>query len=198
VKILTDDIYVELKGQISDKLSEKAFYKLCVRNELARLERDGNGEIIIRPLIGVIYSNMNAEICGELGLWNKIHKKGVAFNSSVGFTLKDSSMLSPSGAWMKHKTWNGISKDEKQKFAKVCPEFIYELITPSDNLKYTQQKMLKWMENGCELAWLIIPEKQEAHIYRSNGSIEILQGFDKKLSGENVLPGFALDLNLLK
>jgi hypothetical protein len=68
----------------------------------------------------------------------------------------------------------------------------------SDSLHYLKNKMLKWIENGCELAWLIIPEKEEAHIYRSNGSIEIIQGFDKKLSGENILPAFELDLSILK
>ena len=198
MKILTDDIYVELKGQLSDKMSEKAFYNFCVRNKLARLERDGSGEITIRPLPGFMYSNINAELCGELALWNRMHNKGVSFGSSTGFTLKDNSMLSPSGAWMKHKTWIDLPKKEKEKFASVCPEFIYELKTPSDNLSYLKNKMLKWMENGCELAWLINPDKQEAHIYRSNGSIEIVEGFDKKLMGENVLPGFELDLRLLK
>ena len=198
VKILTDDIYIELKGQISDKMSEKAFFNLCVRNELVRLERDGNGEITIRPLVGFIYSNMTATICGELGLWNNTYRKGVGLGVSVGFTLKDNSILSPSGAWMKQKTWNGISQDEKEKFARVCPEFIYELKTPADDFKYTQKKMVRWIENGCQLAWLIIPEKEEAHIYRADGSIEIIKGFDKKLSGENVLPGFELALNILQ
>ena len=58
--------------------------------------------------------------------------------------------------------------------------------------------MLKWIENGCKLAWLLIPEKEEAHIYRNDGSIEIVKGFNNKLSGENILPGFEMDLSILK
>jgi len=58
--------------------------------------------------------------------------------------------------------------------------------------------MLKWIESGCHLAWLIIPEKEEARIYRTDGSIKIIKGFYKKLFGQILLPGFKLDLSMFK
>ena len=198
MKILYDDLYIEMNGSLSDKMTEKAFFNFCASNDLVRLERDEKGQIYIMPLIGMIYSNMNVEVCGEIYIWNKKYKKGVSFGSCVGFTLSDNSVRSPGAAWMKQKTWDAILPEEKEKFARACPEFIYELKSGSDNLIYLKNKMQKWIENGCELAWLIIPEKEEAHIYRNDGSIEIVKGFDKKLSGENVLQGFELDLSILQ
>jgi Uma2 family endonuclease len=56
----------------------------------------------------------------------------------------------------------------------------------------------EWIANGCRLAWLIDPHGQTVHIYRENGEIQIVSNFDKKLSGENVLEGFELDLSQLK
>jgi Uma2 family endonuclease len=56
----------------------------------------------------------------------------------------------------------------------------------------------EWMGNGCKLAWLINPKTQKTYIFRENKEIEIVMGFDQKLSGENVLVGFELDLSILR
>ncbi len=57
--------------------------------------------------------------------------------------------------------------------------------------------MEKWIENSVWLAWLIVPQLQQAFIYRKNGSVETIKSFDEKLCGEDV-PGFELDLAELK
>ena len=98
----------------------------------------------------------------------------------------------------KNDKWSRLSKNEKEQFPRICPDFVIDLKSKSDSLRNLKSKMLKWIENGCLLAWLIIPEKEEAHIYRADGSIEIVKGFNKKLSGEKVLTGFELDLSILK
>ena len=58
--------------------------------------------------------------------------------------------------------------------------------------------MTKWIENGCRLAWLINPENETVQIFRENGTEEMIQDFDKILSGENILSGFKLNLKILK
>lgn len=50
------------------------------------------------------------------------------------------------------------------------------------------------MDNGCQLAWMINPTKKETTIYRKGGETEV-KPFNKILDGENVLPGFTLDLS---
>lgn len=61
-----------------------------------------------------------------------------------------------------------------------------------------QDKIEEWIENGCRLAWLIDPTEQKVHIYRLDGSVEVLTSFVEKVNGEDVLPGFILDLQILR
>jgi Uma2 family endonuclease len=53
--------------------------------------------------------------------------------------------------------------------------------------------MQEYRENGICLGWLIDPQTRTVEIYRIDREIEILQS-PVTLSGEDVLPGFVLDL----
>jgi Uma2 family endonuclease len=70
---------------------------------------------------------------------------------------------------------------------------VIELVSESDDLADTQAKMREYMANGLRLGWLINPKNKQVEIYRPNQEIEVLQS-PANLSGENVLPGFILDL----
>ncbi len=198
MKFLHEEIQIELKGKLSDDMTDEEFYNFCVQNDNQRIERDENGQIYIMAPVNLEGGNQNGKIFGNLFTWNNIEKKGECIDSSTGYTLPDNSVRSPDASWMPLAKWNAISKKERQKHTNICPDFVVELKSKTDSLLYLKSKMLKWIENGSQLAWLIIPEKEETHIYRADGSIEIIKGFTKKLSGENILPGFLLDLSILK
>jgi Uma2 family endonuclease len=68
------------------------------------------------------------------------------------------------------------------------------LLSETDNEDELHKKMGEWMENGCQLSWMINPQKKETIIYRKNGNVEV-ETFDSILDGENVLPGFTLELS---
>ncbi|MCO6491778.1 MAG: hypothetical protein J5I98_25405 [Phaeodactylibacter sp.] len=38
-----------------------------------------------------------------------------------------------------------------------------------------------WMANGVRLAWLIDPYEEKAYIYRKDGQVEVVAGFDGQL-----------------
>ncbi len=161
------------------------------------MERDENRQIIILEPNSTFSGRQRAELSVELFKWNRKEKNGVCFDSSTGFTLADGSVRSPDASWMRNEKWNNIPKKDKQKFAHVCPDFVIELKSPSDNVKYLTGKMHKWIENGCSLAWLINPENKTVFIFRKDGTVDKIKGFNNILSGEDVLPGFQLDLSLL-
>ena len=106
-------------------------------------------------------------------------------------------MKSPDAAWISNERWMKVSAEEKKKFAYIAPDFVIELMSPSDRLSELQTKMEKWIANGVLLGWLIVPKTQQTFIYRKNGSIDIVKGFEKKLSGEDILPEFVLNLEEL-
>ena len=198
MKFINSDIDIEVRGDKNDGMTDEEFFNFCVENRDLRIERDCNKQIYIMAPTGFETSNFKADIVTDLNSWNRKEKKGKVSDSSGGFSLPDSSVLSPDASWTSNEKISGVTKKQTKQFLPLCPEFIIELKSKSDSLRYLKNKMLKWIENGCELAWLIMPEKEEAHIYRADGSIEIVKGFDKKLSGKNVLPGFELDLSILK
>ncbi len=191
------DIILPLSGLNYDGMSDDEFFEFCAGNKNTRIERDSNRQIILMPPTGSLTDRHNVKIVTQLEIWSEKEKTGVAFGSSGGFTLPDDAVFSPDAAWMRKEKWNNIPKNDKQKFAHVCPDFVIELKSPSDNLKYLTNKMQKWIENGCALGWLINPDNKTVFIYRKDGTVDKITGFDNILSGEDVLRGFELKLSLL-
>ena len=68
-----------------------------------------------------------------------------------------------------------------------------ELRSPTDSLKQTQAKMQEYIDNGARLGWLIDAETRRVEIYRRDRTVELLEN-PVTLSGEDVLPGFVLDI----
>ncbi len=116
------------------------------------------------------------------------------FESSAGFTLPNGAMRSPDAAFITQERWEAVSAEDRKGFAPICPDFVVELMSHSDTLKTLQDKMHKWIDNGCRLAWLINPKQHSVYIYRADGDVRVVESLEATLSGENVLPGFTLDL----
>ena len=106
-------------------------------------------------------------------------------------------MRSPDVSWIKQERWNSISREQKEKFAPICPDFIVEIRSKSDGLKYLKDKMKEYMNNGARLGWLIDRFGGKVYIYNTDKPVVVHDTLYVKLSGESVLPGFILDLGLV-
>ena len=126
-------------------------------------------------------------------MWAKQDQTGVAFDSSGGFKLPNGATRSPDAAWVKRSRLAALTRDQKQKFLPLCPDFVIELRSPTDNLQATQDKMREYMDNGAQLGWLIDPLTRRVHAYRPQSQPEILEAPDT-VSADPFLPGFRLDL----
>ncbi|MDX1943403.1 MAG: Uma2 family endonuclease [Saprospiraceae bacterium] len=131
-------------------------------------------------------------------IWNKMTDLGYTFDSSTGFALPNGAKRSPDVSWIIKDRWEALTQAEKEDFAPLCPDFCIELRSKTDRLNNIKAKLEEYIENGCRLGWLVDPIEKQVFIYRQDGSTEILKGFNKKLSGEDVLPGFEFDLNILE
>ncbi len=180
--------------QLSIDLTDEQFFLLCQNNGDLRFERTASGEIIIMPPTGGETSNNNFEIAMQLGMWNKQTKLGKGFESNGGFTLPNGAVRAPYASWLKLERWEALTPQERQKFLPLCPDFVVELRSPTDSLKQTQLKMQEYIDNGARLGWLIDPKTRRVEIYRPNQDVELLEN-PLALSGENVLPGFVLDIS---
>lgn len=176
------------------ELTDERFEQICHSNQDLRFERSHKGELIVMPPTGSQTGRQNWGLAGQLWLWNRRDLLGVGFDSSAGFTLPNGAIRSPDLSWIKQERWDALSQSQKRKFAPICPDFVVELCSPGDRLADVQSKMQEYLDNGTRLGWLIVPETRQVEVYRLNRDVEILSN-PVSLSGEDVLPGFELDLS---
>ena len=171
-------------------LSDEQFQQLCAANPDLRIETSPTGELIVMPPTFGETSYRNSDLIVQLGTWNRIHKLGKVFDSSGGYSLVNGFRPSPDVSWIQNARLEGISL---KQFLPIAPDFVIELRSSSDRLLPLQQKMQAYRENGVRLGWLLNPQDQQVEVYRLNQETVILTA-PSELSGEEVLPGFTLDL----
>lgn len=172
-------------------MSDEELMRFCAANDFLRVERDANGEILVMTPAGNNTGRKNAYVIQVLGTWSDTDGRGYAFDSNTGFTLPDGSMRSPDAAWIQAVRWDALSVDDKDRFSPICPDFIIELRSPSDNLAELEAKMEQWIANGAKVAWLIDPERQVVCIYRSGDQPEVLH-HPTSVQGNGIVAGFEL------
>jgi hypothetical protein len=128
--------------------------------------------------------------------WTDVDGTGIAFDSSTCFKLPNGADRSPDASWIKLERWNALTDEEKQKFPPICPDFVIELLSPSDSLKTTQEKMEEYIDNGVFLGILINRKSHQVEIYRQGKKVEVLDS-PTTVSGEDVLKGFVLNLGMI-
>jgi Uma2 family endonuclease len=175
------------------RLSDEAFRRLCRANPALRLERTAKGELVAMPPAGPVSSNRNAGLTAQLWSWNQRSGPGIVFDSSAGFTLPNSAIRSPDATWMSRERWEALPQEEREKFSHVTPDFVAELRSKSDEKGDLRRKMREYTAQGVRLGWLIDPKTATVEIYRPGQPAELLKQ-PATLSGEDVLPGFVLDL----
>ncbi len=189
---------LEIQFPATARLSDQQFFALCQENKALRFERTRQGNLLIMSPTGGKSSYRNSWVIFELMKWNETHGLGVVLESNGGFILPDTSVKAPDAAWVRLEQWESLTEQEQSGFLPLCPDFVIELMSPSDRLSEAQKKMEEWMINACRLAWLIHPEEEKVYIYRAGQATEVLKGFSQTLSGEGVLVGFALRLERLR
>ena len=187
------DMFEQMRHMTADE-----FYYFCQDNKEYKFERDANGSIKPMAQTGGESGIRNSELTTELTIWNRRGRLGFVFDSSTGFNLPNGATRSPDAAWVSDTQWGNLIPEQRKKFPPLCPEFVVELMSESDNLKATAEKIGEYMDNGCRLAWLIDPKTEEIRVHRADGSVSVIHSFDNVLSGEDILPDFSFDLRLLR
>jgi Uma2 family endonuclease len=178
------------------RVTDEQFLEIVKANPDLRLERAATGELIAMTPTGSESGNYNSELNIDVGSWNRQHRSGKVFDSSSGFRLPNGAIRSPDVTWIAQARWDALTSEQRKGFAPLCPDFVIELVSESDDLESLQAKMQEYRDNGCRLGWLINPKTKTVEIYRPHAAPEIVP-FTTPLSGEDVLPGFQLHLQTL-
>lgn len=174
-------------------LTDEEFRQIAAANEEWRFESTKDGELVIMPPTGGNTGRRNSKLTTQLEIWNSASNLGEVFDSSTLFVLPNGARRSPDAAWISRDRWNALTLEQQDKYPPICPDFVIELVSPSDSVEELRQKMQEYLDNGVILGWLIDPKTRRVEIYRTGGNKELLE-FPVTLSGEDVIPGFVLNL----
>ncbi len=181
--VMVEESYLPLTLTVPG-LTDEQFQEFCERYADYRLEYTAEGELIIMPPTDFGTGVRNSSINRQLGNWALRVKRGYVTDSSSGFILPNGARRSPDAGW---------TSLARALSGPMCPEFVIELLSPSDRPKQVKAKMLEWMANGCELGWMINPRARTVSIYRPGREPELLTGASE-VAGEGPIAGFVLDL----
>jgi Uma2 family endonuclease len=175
--------------------SEEEFFRFCQSNRDLRIERSVEGEIIVMSPAGGYSGFQNAQVVSQLDAWAKKDGSGVVFDSSTGFRLPNGAMRAPDAAWVRLTRLRELSHREKRQFIPLCPDFVIEVASPSDDIAALREKMEEYRAAGVPLGWLILPESKQVEIYTPT-EVQTLTS-PEVVSADPVLPGFRLELALI-
>ena len=189
-----ETLSLELPNAIALCVTQEQFEALSAANRDLRLERTAEGELIVNPPTGGESGRRNFSITGQLGRWCEDHEDlGEGFDSSTGFRFPNGADRSPDASWVSRERWEALTLQQRKGFVPLCPDFVIELRSESDSRPKLQAKMREYIDNGARLGWLIDPQNRRVEIYRPGREVEVLEN-PTNLSGEEVLPGFVLNL----
>ncbi len=190
-----EEMMVALNLQPVLPLTDDVFEQLCQQNPDLRLERTAQGELIAMAPAGSETGYYNADLLGQLWAWNRQQGLGIVLDSSAGFTLPNGAIRSPDAAWITQPRWYALTPEQRRRFAPLCPDFVLELKSPSDELSM-QAKLQEYMDNGAQLGWLIDPDACQVYCYRPGQPVQVYDR-PETLSGDPVLPHFTMDFTLI-
>jgi Uma2 family endonuclease len=177
----------------ADRLTDEQYLAFCRANPDVRVERTAEGELVIVPPAGGEGSYRSMKAAAQLDQWTERDATGRAFDSSVEFLLPDGSALSPDASWVSNESLARLTREQRREFLRLSPDFVIEVMCPSDRLKPAKEKMERWMANGVQLGWLIDGDHETVYVYRKGHPARARRGI-KELAGEGPVGGFVLKL----
>jgi Uma2 family endonuclease len=173
------------------RMSFDAFWNFCQRNPDQQVELNAQGELIFMSPTGGTTGNRNVKILRFLDEWADEDATGLAFDSSMLFRLPNGAVRSPDAAWIRLDRWNSLTPQQQDEPAPLAPDFVVELLSPSDRLVAADRKMQEYLANGVRLALLIDRKNRRIHVYRPHQDV-IVEDDPAEFSGDPELPGFRL------
>lgn len=121
------------------------------------------GEIIQKPMPKGKHSRIQAKLTNAINLIAEEKKIAIAF-PELRCTFGDKSIV-PDIVVL---TYNRIPKDEDGDIAneiKTYPDWMIEILSPQQSQSQLVKKILRCLDSGCQLSWLIDPEEKTVFVY---------------------------------
>ena len=171
------------------------FFEMANDNEPYIFEYSGNGQLIVMPPAGWETNIGENETNTDLAIWRR-ENGGYACSQNVQFQLPGGAIYIPDAAWITQERYDALRTGEYASTITGAPDFVVEVRSRTDRMAAGLAKMQEWMDGGSRLGWYIDPYERRVHVFRAGQEVEILDE-PETLSGEDVLPGFVLEVRRL-
>lgn len=170
--------------------------KLITADELLAMSDDGYRYELVRGAlkkmapVGHAGGFYEANVIGELRAFVRANRLGRTYSSSTGFLLgRDPDyVLMPDAAFVRRERVEEV--EEGRGFFPGAPDFVAEVVSPSDRLSDVHEKAEEWLNAGARMVVVVNPRERAVSVHTPDG-VENLSGGDV-LDGGEVLPGWRL------
>jgi Uma2 family endonuclease len=183
---------VAISLNLAEAPTDDQILNLSRRNPGLQFERSAAGELIVTPT-GSSSGRRELLLGTQLQLWAHAEGSGLAFGPGAGFRLPDGSLFAPDASWIRRDRWDALTREQQEGFAPLCPDAVFEIVSPADSLRDLRRKMRAYLANGCGLAVLVDPDRQAAELFIPGREPQVIEPA-RTISLAPVLPGFVLDL----
>lgn len=185
----------------SPHITQDEFEQLCLEYPDRMIERTAHGELVDVSPVGGEGGSREADLIGDVIIWNRQAQLGKVFSSQSAFRLPFGSTRAADVAWVRQDRWDALTPEQRIGFPPICPDFVIELRSQSisrgviqpQSLSELRAKMTEYLASGLRLGWLINPHNQQVEIYREGQAVQMVS-MPTVLSGEEVLPEFKLQV----
>ena len=116
------------------------------------------------------------------------HRLGLVYDGQTGFRLSVNFCFCPDLSFVSRERTKLILP-VKEKLFHGAPDLAVEVLSPSDFITKTEEKLNRLLAHGARLAWLVDLKNKSVRVYREPGKFEML-GEGRYLTGNSKLPGF--------
>ena len=180
-----------VRFRLSSPASDEQLAQWAGRFELW-FEDGEEGEIIITGPPGGLASDHTSEIVADMIFWSRSSGGGRARESQRGFHPPFGRRWIPDASWVSDETLAKLTEAQKRlPFWPIAPDFVLEVVSPSQRLSKQREKMRGWIAAEVRLGMLISPDDELVELYRADGSVEVFHRPDD-VSCDPVMPGFTM------
>jgi Uma2 family endonuclease len=130
-----------------------------------------------------------ARIAVQIGRYLDASPIGTLYIAEVGFRVGTGQRLvCPDTAYVSQERDAPVGDDE---FFPYAPDIAVEVLSPDNTWPKVRRKARAYLASGACLVWAMAPRRRTVTVYRPGAEPQLLGG-DDVLSGEDVLPGFAV------
>ena len=149
------------------------------------------GVVVREPRPRSRHGAIQAQMAFRLTAWARERDATVTVESGYILSEEPATVRGPDVAVVLERR---STEGEPGGWARGAPDVAVEILSPSDTSSAVHQKTLEYLEAGARLVWIVDADARTVTVYRPDGSANLVRQAET-LTGENVLPGFSVDLS---